>query len=133
MSGQQQSMFAEPEQNPSGQRANNPDPREQVSGEAYPVYGEDMYDGRLSGAKIQPGRVIQRPRFPLVLLFDVLGVLLFGMFGMSMGRMNAVPSYQQAQVSQLVYSHVISSPRVIIRDNSGDVTIHSGGSAQDTV
>jgi len=132
MSGQQQSMFAEPEQNPSGQRANNSDPREQVPGEAYPVYGEDIYDGRLSGAKIQPGRVIQRPRFPLVLLFVVLGILLFGMVGMSIGRTNVVPD-QQAQASQLVYSHVITSPKVIIQDSSGDVTIHSGGSVQNTV
>jgi len=132
MSGQQQSMFAEPEQNPSDQRANNPDPREQVSGETYPVYGEDIYEGRLSGAKIQPGRVIQRPRFPLVLLFVLLGVLLFGILGMSMGRMHPI-SGQQAQVSRLVYSHVISSPKVIIQDNSGDINIHSEGSVQDTV
>jgi Putative adhesin len=133
MSGQQ-SMFADPEHRPPGQRVRNTDPQEQSwseSEETYPIYAEEASQAQRGGAKIQPGQPKRRNRLLAFVPLIVLAVLLLGSFGLL--RAGLTLPARLSQSSQVVYNSqgFYSPEQVIIQDNAGDVSIH--GSSQGNV
>lgn len=126
MSGQQ-SMFADPEHRPPGQRVRNTDPQEQSwseSEETYPMYGEEFQQAQRGGAKIQPEQPKKRNRLLAFVPLIVLAVLLLGSFGLL--RTGLTLPGHMAQTSQVVYnSQGYYSPElVVIQDDAGDVSVH---------
>ncbi|HTK11327.1 MAG TPA: DUF4097 family beta strand repeat-containing protein [Ktedonobacteraceae bacterium] len=126
MSGQQ-SMFADPEHRPPGQRMYNTDSQEQSwseSEEVPPMYAEEFHQAQRGGAKIQPEQPKKRNRLLAIVPLILLAVLLAGGFGLAR---TSFLSSQSSQTTQVVYNSqgFISPAHVIIQDASGDVHVHS--------